>query len=458
MQVDATIYKAYDIRGVYPAQLNEAVAFETARAFAKLLEGENPGQKLQVVVGGDMRLSTPSLKAEVIKGLVSLGVDVIDVGLVSTPTFYFAVAHLKTAGGMQVSASHNPAEWNGIKIVRSNAVPVSRDTGIQTLLGMVQAGVEEQSGLTPGQVVSREGILQELLDDLWTRVDTAKIKPGRVVLDAANAMGGPDYLALFNRLGFEVVELNTTLDGSFPAHEADPFKEENLKQLIEKVRDTDAVLGVAPDGDADRIFFTDEQGTPVHPAILRGLAAQIELTQHPGAVVAYDIRPGRITQDMIDQYQGKALVTPVGHSLIKEAMLKAGAIFGGESSGHFFYRMPYGTFEVPLLLTLKLLVFLSEQGRPFSEVLKPFERYSHSGEINTKVGSREEVEAKLSQIKNKYHDGKQIYIDGITVEYPEVWFNVRASNTEPVIRLTVEGLSKETMEAKRDELLALIRA
>lgn len=457
MTVEPGIFKAYDIRGIYPEQINEESAYALARAYATLIIKENPDRRLKIAVGADMRLSSPALKLRVIAGLLDSGIDVEDIGLVSTPTFYYAVAKFGYDGGLQVSASHNPKEYNGLKMVRRGAVPISKNTGIMEMKTIIEtesfAALAEQSG----ELSKRENAVQSEAEDLSAGFDLSKIRPLRIAADSSNAMGALDLEALFAKLPqIELVKMNFELDGSFPVHEADPMKAENTAELCRKVVTEKCDLGIAPDGDGDRIFFIDERGEVLPQAILRGMMAQIELREHPGATVAYDIRPGRITKDMIEEFGGKAVVTPVGHSLIKEEMIKQGAIFGGESSGHYFYKLPYGTFEAPMLLILKLLKFISESGKPFSEIVAPFKRYAHSGEINTRVGNQAEAAAKIEQIKKLYQDGKQIFIDGVTVEYPDYWFNLRASNTEPLIRFTIEARSPEIMAAKRDEIMALL--
>lgn len=456
-KINPAIFKAYDIRGIYPDELNEEAAYNIARAYATLLQRENPRKKLKIAVGADMRLSTPALKEKVVAGLLDSGINVTDIGLVSTPTYYFAVAYNEFDGGMQISASHNPKEWNGMKLVRKRAIPVSRDSGIQELLRMVQAG-DFLAPATPRGILSvKDKVAKQEFLDQSRMVDAKQIKPFKIVVDGSNAMGTLDVNAIFTNLPCQLVKMNFELDGTFPVHEADPMKAENTKDLCARVLAEGADLGITPDGDGDRYFFCDEKGEMVPPAIVRGLMAQIELKDHPGAKVAYDIRPGRITGDMISEMGGQAVLTPVGHSLIKEMMLKEDAVFGGESSGHYFYKLPYGTFEAPMILTLKLLKYLSEQNKPFSAVLQPFKRYAHSGEINTKMASREQMEKKIEDIKMKYADGKQLFVDGVTVEYPDVWFNLRASNTEPVIRLTVEGKNQKIMQQKTEELLKFIR-
>lgn len=444
--MDAGIFKAYDIRGIYPSQIDEAGIALIGRAYAAMLRGENPGATLKVAVASDMRLSGPALKEALVQGLLEGGLNVDDIGLASTPTFYFAAAFFGYDGGLQISASHNPKEWNGVKIVRRGGVPVSKDTGITAIRDMAVSGNFGEPAPARGVLSARVDVLDALITEQVKGFDLAAVKPFKVVIDAANGMGSADMQALFKKLPCTMVPMNFELDGTFPAHEADPMKAENTRSLSERVRSEGADLGIAPDGDADRIFFIDEKGEVVPQPILRGLMARIELEAHPGATVAYDVRPGHITKDIIDELGGKAVVTRVGHSLIKETMIKEGAIFGGESSGHYFYKLPYGTFEATTVLILKLLIYLSKIDQPFSEAIAPFKRYAHSGEISVKVANQEEVAAKLEKIKSSYADGTQSFLDGISVEYPDYWFNVRSSNTEPLLRLNMEARDPAILE------------
>lgn len=457
MNIDPSIFKAYDIRGIYPTQLNEEVAYKIARAYAETIRQENKDKnKIEIVVGCDMRISTPSLKEQTIKGLTDSGLDVIDVGLVTTPTFYFSVAYYGYIGGMQVSASHNPKEYNGFKMVRAKGVPVSGEQGIYKIRDMVIANnflkYEKKGSVTQKRGVVEEEVKVQISE---LNINTSKIKPFKIIVDTANAMAVLDIKAMFKGLGCNLIILNEKLDGTFPVHQPDPLAQENLKLLQKAVIDNKADLGIGPDGDGDRYFFIDEKGEIVRQEILRGIMAQIALKENPGATVCYDIRPGRITKDMIEEAGGKASVTRVGHSLIKEQMLKENAVFGGESSGHYFYKFKYGTFEAPIVLTLKFLEYLSDQNKPLSDVVSPYKVYFHSGEINTKVP---DVKAKIEEIKQKYSDGQQSFLDGITIEYPDYWFNVRPSNTEPLLRLNLEARTKETMEQKRDEVLSIMKS
>lgn len=454
MDVDTSIFKAYDIRGIYPTQVNEDIVYKVGRAFCEIIKKENPGLIPDIVVGADMRLSSPSLKESLIKGLTDSGCNVIDVGLVTTPTFYFSVAYWGYTGGIQVSASHNPKEYNGLKMVRKGAVPFSGETGIEDIKNMVVAGNFPTPSPT-GKVTQKEGVVEEEVKIQKENTNWDKIKPLKIVIDTGNGMGALDIEAIFKELPVSLIKLNFELDGTFPVHPPDPLKDENIQMLKEEVIKEKADLGIASDGDGDRYFLVDEKGESVPQPVLRGLMAQIELKNNPGATVCYDIRPGRVTKEMIEEAGGRAVVTRVGHSLIKETMIKEGAIFGGESSGHYFYKFDYGTFEAPVALILKFLAYLSESGKTVSQIAAPYKKYFHTGEVNSEV---EDKEGKMKAIVEKYKDGQISYLDGVSVEYPDFWFNVRPSNTEPLLRFALEARTKEIMEQKRDEIVALIRS
>ncbi|MDP3965178.1 MAG: phosphomannomutase/phosphoglucomutase [bacterium] len=462
MNVEPSIFKAYDIRGLYPSEVNADVAYAIARAYATLMLAEANGKRLRIAVGSDARLSSPELKANLIRGLTDSGLDVEDIGLVSTPTFYFSVGYFGYDGGIQVSASHNPKEWNGFKLARKNAIPMSGDSGIKALQATIES--ETFAPLVPADKKGTTGnrnnnvVETEIKEQMNMAAPRGfSIKPFKIAIDPANGMGSPDMKALFAKLPCTIVWMNEAVDGTFPAHPADPMKDENTADLRKKILAERCDMGIASDGDGDRYFIFDEKGEAVPQAILRGLMAQIELHEHPGATVVYDVRPGRVTKEMIDEVGGTPVVAPVGHSLIKEKMILENAIFGGESSGHYFYKLPYGTFEAPVVLIYKFLAFLSAQEKPLSEVVAPYKRYVNSGEINSRLADRDAGLSKIEEMKKVYQE-KQNTIDGLTVEYPEFWFNVRLSNTEPLIRLIVEARDKKTMENKRDELLALIKA
>jgi len=449
-----SIFKSYDIRGIVPTQLNVELTNHIGAAYVDLIRRETGVSNPTIVVGGDMRTSTPDLKQALMESLATAGAQVRDAGLVSTPTFYFAVAHGPHHGGIQVSASHNPKEYNGLKMVRAGARPIGKGNGMEEIERGALEGVPAWTG-ERGSVTELGHVMDELLAAEAGDIDRSKIKPFKIVVDAANAMGALDVEAMFRGLPCELVKMNFELDGNFPAHQPDPLDEKNLAMLSDAVKEHGADFGIAPDGDGDRYFFVDEHGDVVRQEILRGIMAQIALAEHPGATVCYDIRPGRITRDLIEEAGGKAVVTRVGHSLIKQTMLDHDAVFGGESSGHYFYKFPFGTFEAPVPFVLKFLVWLSDQNKTLSQAVAPYrERYAHSGEINSTVAN---VPTVLERIKTRYADAQIDLLDGVTVTYPDFWFNVRGSNTEPLIRLNLEATSRDLMEQKRDEVLAVIR-
>ncbi|MFA6193510.1 MAG: phosphomannomutase/phosphoglucomutase [Parcubacteria group bacterium] len=454
-QINPKIFKAYDIRGLYNIDFDDQAAYEIGLAYSQMRKKELKKEEgLKIVVGCDMRVSSPALKNRLMQGLTDGGMEVVDIGLASTPTFYFAVAHFEYDGGILVSASHNPKEYNGFKIVRSKAMPVSGDTGIYELRDMVAGGAIEKAE-KKGSISTKEGVLADQVAHDLRFADLSKIKKMKIAIDPANAMGILYFDELFKYVPGEIIKMNWELDGTFPSHEADPLKPENMEALCEKIKETGADLGIATDGDGDRIFFADNLGERLDPGITRAILCKLFLREKPGSKIAYDIRPGRITPDTIVENGGIPILTKVGHSLIKEQAVREGAYFAGESSGHFFLNMEEGCYEIPMIVTLKLLEELSQSGMSFADYAKPYKRYSNSGEINSKVADAQE---KIKEIKEKYADGKQNDMDGILVEYPDWWFNVRASNTEPVLRLILEARTKELMEEKRDEVLGVIRS
>lgn len=455
MKIAEEIFKAYDIRGIYQNELDEKLAEKIARAYAKLIKQEVKKDEINIVVGYDMRESSQPLSKSVIEGLTKSGINVVNIGLVSTPTFYYAVAKYDYDGGLMVTASHNPKEYNGIKLTRAKAVPVSGETGIEDIKNMV---VEDEftDSEKLGNVTEKENVLKSQVQDELKYIDVKKIKPLKIVADAANGMGAQYLTELFKHLPCELIPLYFELDGSFPHHEADPLKDETLDDLKKKVLEEKANLGIATDGDGDRIFFVTNDGKSLYQPITRGLMAQSFLKTNPKAVVCYDIRPGKITHDMIVASGGKPSITKVGHSLIKEQMIKTGAVFSGESSGHFFARVPYGVYETPMIVVLKMLEIISNAGKPISDIIAPYEKYYASGEINSDV---KDPRSKMQELVEKYKkDAKEFSdMDGVSFEFDDYWFNVRPSNTEPKLRLNLEAVSPKVMREKRDEVLEVIR-
>lgn len=455
LEINPKIFKAYDIRGVYGEDFDNDLAYRLAKSFVELRKADgdvNPNRKMRIAVAFDMRLSSESLKESLVRGLIESGADVFDLGLIATPTFYFAVGHYGYDGGIMISASHNPKEWNGFKLVRSKSFPISLETGINFLRDKV---LENRfiPAQVPGEIYKNNKALGDCLRNALSFVSDNKIKKIKIVTDTANAMGGVYLKPLLESLQLPCTYINLELDGSFPAHEADPLQEKNLEQLKVAVRKEGADLGIASDGDGDRLFFIDNEGEIVNPAILRGLLAKIFLDDKPGSKIGYDVRPGKITRDLIVENGGVPVITKVGHSLIKEQMIKENIYFAGESSGHFYLNSSDGCFEYPEVMVIKLLLLLSKSEKTLSEIIKPYNKYFHSGEINTSV---EDKEAVFQRIKDNYKDGEILLLDGVSVNYKDFWFNVRGSNTEEKIRLNLEAINNNLLEEKTKEVLALI--
>ncbi len=454
MNINQKIFKAYDIRGVYNEDFDEDFAYKLGLAYVAMRKKELNSENLKIVIAKDMRLSSDSLHKSLSKGLTDAGAQVIDIGLNSTPTFYFAVSFYNYDGGIIVSASHNPSKYNGFKIVREKSLPVGEETGLQTLKELV---LKDDLNIS-----KNKGEIKQLNDVLETQtqydlefINKKDIKPLKVVVDAANSMGATYVKELFKYIPAQLIELNFELDGTFPNHEADPLKKENLEQLQKMVIKEKADLGIATDGDGDRVFFIDEKGQSIDQSIIRGLLAKIFLQDKPGSKIAYDIRPGQITKDLIIENGGTPIVTKVGHSLIKQQAINEGAYFAGESSGHFFLNMNIGCFEVPSIVILKLLAYFSSKDEPVSKQVEPYKKYYHSGEINSLVADKELV---IKAIAEKYQDANISFLDGITVKYDNYWFNVRASNTEDKVRLNLEAKEENIMEEKTQEVLDIIKS
>ncbi|PIZ94133.1 MAG: phosphomannomutase/phosphoglucomutase, partial [Candidatus Magasanikbacteria bacterium CG_4_10_14_0_2_um_filter_41_10] len=394
MAFPSHIFKAYDIRGIYGTEVTEALAYNIGRAFAEFMKKDQGKDTLTLVVCEDMRVSSPPLKKEVIRGLTEQGIDVVDIGLASTPTFYFGVAKYGYDGGIQITASHNPGQYNGFKMVRPAAGPISGETGIMEIRDMVEKG-EFPSVEKTGTVTMRTGVIEDEVVYALSQVDISRIKPFTVVVDNANGMGSLVMEKLFAQLPCTLEKMYFELDGNFPNHDANPLIDENNTDIQKRVVETGADLGIALDGDSDRVFFIDNMGETVEPAIVRGMLAQVYLKDHPGGAVGYDVRPGKITEDMILEAGGKPFLTKVGHSLIKEESKKHNAIFSGESSGHFFIKADFGFFEMPALIVLQFLRVISESGKSVREYIEPLMKYAHSGEINFEVEDKTAVFERL---------------------------------------------------------------
>lgn len=434
------IYKAYDIRGIYPEQLNEAIAEQIGRAYI-----EFTGAK-KVVVGRDMRPHSKPLFDALAKGMTDQGADVINIGLCSTPMSYFANGKLGADGSIIITASHNPGEWNGFKLCKAQAVPISGATGIVDIERIVAAKSWKKSDVK-GKITTYD-IAPEYGEFLKKHARlNRKLK---VIVDYANAMGSYEIAGIEDL--FEIIPLYKELDGTFPNHEANPLKLDTLNALREKVLETGADFGAGFDGDADRCGFVDNQGEVIPMDLFTALIAQDILSDGP-ATILYDLRSSWAVKECIEENGGKAIMSRVGHAFIKAQMRQYDAVFAGELSGHYYFRENY-TAESQGLAFIKLANLICKTGRKVSEMVAPLRKYFASGEINSKVA---DVPAVLAKIKAKYSDGHMFELDGISVEYSDWWFNVRSSNTEPLLRLIVESKTKAQMEARRDELLALIR-
>jgi phosphomannomutase len=444
-----SVFKAYDVRGLYPSQLDEAGAYAIGRAYVELFEPRS------IAVGRDMRVSSETMAAAAIEGAADGGADVLDIGLVGTEMVYYAVGELGLEGGICVTASHNPGEYTGLKIVRRGALPVGGDSGLEEVRARAQAGfgpVERR-----GEVRS-EDVWPGFVRKVLSFVDPEAIRPLRVVVDAANGMAGvmlPPVLEHLPQL--EVVRCFFEPDGTFPNHEPNPLLPENREFIVRRTREEGADLGVAFDGDADRCFFVDDTGEFVPGDFVTALLADAVLEREPGAKVIYDVRASRAVPETIERAGGVPVVNRVGHAFIKQRMRKEGAAFAGEVSAHYYFRdfSQADSGVVPFLLVLELL---SRRGQKLSEILAPFrERFFLTGEINTPV---DDVPLKLQELKERYAaQGASIsHLDGISIDFDDWHFNVRPSNTEPLLRLNLEAFSRERMEEKRDEVLALIRS
>jgi phosphomannomutase len=448
--LDPKVFKAYDVRGLYPIELDEDGAYRIARAYVEHFEPR------VIAIGRDMRLSSPTMADSAMEGASDGGVDVRDLGLVGTEMLYFAVGELALDGGVCITASHNPRDYSGMKIVRRGALPVGGDSGLDE--------VRERALADFGPVARRRGEVRA--EDIWPQfvekalsfVDREAIGTLRVVIDAANGMAGAMLPPILERLPqLQVVACNFELDGTFPNHEPNPLLPENREFIVAKTREEGADLGVAYDGDADRCFFVDDAGEFVPGDFVTALLAESILEKEPGAKVIYDVRASWAVPRAIQAAGGVPLINRVGHAFIKQRMRKEGAAFAGEVSAHYYFRdfSQADSGTVPFLLMLELL---SKRGRRLSELLEPFrERSFLTGEINTPVA---DVALKLQELKERYAaEGRTIsHLDGISVDFPDWHFNVRPSNTEPLLRLNLEALSQELMEQKRDEVLALIRS
>ncbi len=447
----ADIFKAYDIRGLVDSEITPDFTFATGVAFARFLQLER--EPATIVIGEDMRPSSPALADAFSAGVTSLGMDVIRIGLASTDMLYFASGKLGLPGAM-FTASHNPAEYNGIKLCLSSARPIGKESGLLTIENFVRQGSPLE--IRSVGVESKRNMLEEYVDHLLGLVNLDAIRPLKIVVDAGNGMAGHTAPAIFARLNCELIPMYFELDGTFPNHEANPIDVKNLRDLQKAVLKHGADLGLAFDGDADRCFIVDEKANAINPSDLTALIAERELKKHPGSTIIYNLISSRAVLEVIEENGGVGLRSRVGHSYIKKMMADSKAIFGGEHSGHFYFD-EFWRADSGALAALHAIAALGESNNSMSQILKPFQRYVLSGEINSKVS---DTAAATALVEESYglQEGVTIdYLDGLTVNGDTWWFNLRPSNTEPLLRLNVEAKTSTRMEKVRDEVLALIR-
>ena len=448
--INPAIFKAYDIRGLYPSEVNEDAARQIGRGFVAYLQAR------RIAVSRDMRVSSPSVAAAFIEGAREQGADVVDYGMLATDMMYFAVARDEHDGGAQITASHNPKQYNGIKLVRREAFPLSGDAGLGEIRDMIATGTLPAPAAGRG-TLSTLDVMDDYVTHVMSFIDPSIVKPFNVVLDAGSGMAGLVAPRLFEHLPCRTTRLCFEVDGTFPNHEANPLIEENRRDIVERVRRDRADIGIAWDGDADRCFFIDGTGEFIAGDFVTALLAEAFLLKHPGAKIVYDVRASYAVKDMVAKYGGTALMNRVGHAFFKQRMREEGAIFGGEVTGHYYFRDNFYADNgfVPALLMLELM---SRKGQTIQELLAPLRaKYFISGEINTKMPDMKVVQEKIDALSARYSDAKTYTMDGVSVEYPDWHFNVRASNTEPLIRLNLEATTNEKMEQKRDEVLGFIR-
>ena len=450
--MDESIFKAYDIRGLYPDALNEDVARQVGRAYVHYLDLSGS----RVVVGRDMRLSGEVLEEAFVEGVTEAGADVLDIGLVSTDALYFAVGHLGEPGGAMITASHNPKDYNGLKLCREDAIALSGEEGIYQIRDLITSGNLSEPDESDSGSVEEGDITVDYAEHCLSFIEAEGLRPLKIVVDAGNGMAGKMLPPIFEGLPFDYVPMYFELDGSFPNHPPNPIEPENIEELQKKVVAEGADFGVAFDGDADRCFIVDEKGITISGDLLATLVAKNVLEKEPGAAICYSAVCSKAFPELVRREGGRPIRTKAGHSIIKPQMRKNDAAFGGEHSGHFYFRDNYFA-DSGIIAMLTVAELVGRQEHPLSELLAPIDPYVRSGEINSEV---EDQEAALEKVEEQYskRDSPEIdYLDGLTVDFGDWWFNLRPSNTEPLLRLNVEAKDREQMEKEREELLDLIR-
>lgn len=447
MTFDPSIFKAYDIRGTVPDQLNGETAYKIGYALAGVLKPKS------IAVGRDMRVSSDDLFEHLARGINDAGVDVVDLGGISTDALYFAVGKFGYDGGVMITASHNPKDYNGFKICRENAEPLSGQEGLNQILDFLEAGTDTAKSPQPGIIV-RKDILDDYAEHCLGFIDPAKVKPFHVAIDAGNGMAGHTLPPVLERLPIEVTRLYFDLDGTFPNHPASPIELENLKDLQAAIAEKKADFGVAFDGDADRMFLVDRDGRQVGGDMVTAMVAKSLLKKDPGETILYNLICSHAVPELVARLGGKPIRTRVGHALIKPLMKKHNAIFGGEHSGHFYFRDNWFA-DSGLIAFLVCLELLSVEEQLLHEMVDEIDPYVRSGEINSRV---DDIKDRIEAVAEAYRDGRQDREDGLTVEYDDFWFNLRPSNTEPLLRLNIEADNTRKLEEQKDKLLDIIRS
>ncbi|MEK6808367.1 MAG: phosphomannomutase/phosphoglucomutase [Nanoarchaeota archaeon] len=439
------LFKAYDVRGIYPKELNEESAYNIGRAFADYTKAK------EILIGRDMRLSSDTLFLALSKGITKQGANVVDIGIVSTPMCYFSSGYLRAMASIMITASHNPKDYNGFKFMRANAIPIGEMTGLKDIEMIYTSNKFKR--ITKNGNIRKRDIANEYAKHVLSFIEVKKIKPLNIVIDTANGMGSKEVSLVYSKLPCNVTKLYFELDGRFPNHPADPLKEENTIALQKNVLKQKADLGIAFDGDADRVFFIDENGENIPSYIITCLIAKEFLKLMLNQKIIYDIRSSRIVDETVRRLGGIAIMCRVGHTFMKEQLRMQDAVFGGELSGHFYFRENYYA-DSGIITSLKVMEILSKENKPFSELIRPLKIYYQSGEINSTVADKD---TKIRLLAKKYSNGKISYLDGIRVDFGHWWFNVRPSNTEPLLRLNLEAKTKGLMKNKMEEVLKIIR-
>lgn len=437
------IFKAYDVRGVYPSELDENKAYKIGRAFVEFLKCK------KVIIGRDMRVSSPSLHDSVIKGITESGADVIDIGLCSSPMMNFASATIEADGAMMITASHNPKEYNGFKFFRDHAIPISEVSGLKDIKSL--ADEAKFSDAEKKGTIEKIDIMEDYVKHVKNFAD--EIKGLKIVVDSGNGMSGLTAPKVLEGFDIEMVHMYPELDGSFPNHECNPMKEKNTADLQKKVIDENADLGIALDGDADRVVFIDENGERISSDLITALIA-IQFLKKGKQKILYDLRSSKSVKETIEENGGEAIMCRVGHSFIKAQLREEVAVFAGELSGHYYFKDNFFT-DSGVIAMMMILNLLNSEKKKLSELVNPLRKYYSTGEINMEVNDKDKA---LEKAKEKYSDGKVFELDGVSVEYNNWWFNLRKSNTEPVIRLNLEADTKELMESKKKEVLDIIKS